>query len=178
MAESQESQERPEPSPAVRASEAVYRTVREKFGDAVSDFDANDTMPFFEVTDARRWKEVALFLRDDSRLDFNYLACLSGMDYPAEGKLGVVCNLESLGKHNHRIAVKINCSRDSAVLPSVARVWKTAEWHEREAFDMYGIRFDAHPDLRRILCPEDWEGYPLRKDYEVQESYHGVKVPY
>lgn len=161
-----------------RAAAAAYEIISEKFGDAISPLDVNPTMPFFEVTDAERWLEIALFMRDNPHLRFTYLACLSGMDYPDEGKLGIVCNLESLGEHDHRLAVKVRCDRDNAVIPTVARVWKTAEWHEREAYDMYGITFSNHPDLRRILCPEDWEGWPLRKDYKVQESYHGIQVPY
>ncbi len=161
-----------------QASHAAYMIIRERFADAVSEFDANPTMPFFEITDISRWPEIALFMRDNPNLRFTYMACLSGMDYPEEGKLGIVCNLESLGEHNHRIAVKVMCDRDGGSIPSVANVWKTAEWHEREAFDMYGMTFAGHPDLRRILCPEDWDGYPLRKDYQVQENYHGIKVPY
>jgi NADH:ubiquinone oxidoreductase subunit C len=61
---------------------------------------------------------------------------------------------------------------------TVSHIWGTADWHEREAYDMMGIVFDGHPDLRRILCPDDWEGWPLRKDYKVQEFYRGLKVPY
>ena len=63
-------------------------------------------------------------------------------------------------------------------VPSVSSIWKTADWHEREAFDLVGIEFTNHPDLRRILLPSDWEGYPLRKDYKEQEEYHGIKVKY
>jgi NADH-quinone oxidoreductase subunit C len=61
-------------------------------------------------------------------------------------------------------------------IPSVAGVWRTADWHEREVYDMSGVNFVGHPDLRRILCPEDWEGYPLRKDYEMPLDYHGIRA--
>ena len=62
-------------------------------------------------------------------------------------------------------------------LPTVSHVWRTADWHEREAYDMCGMQFENHPDHRRILLPDDWDGFPLRKDYEVQEFYHGIRVP-
>ncbi|MCW8796960.1 MAG: NADH-quinone oxidoreductase subunit C [Chlorobium sp.] len=174
MGESQESVSR---SQEVEAALALWEIVHAAFPDAVSALDENPFMPFFEVLQTERWREIALFLRDDPKLRCNYMACLSGVDYPEEGKLGIVCNLESVGVHAHKIAVKVYCDREDGVIPSVARVWKTADWHEREAFDMYGMTFSGHPDLRRILCPEDWTGYPLRKDYVVQESYHGIKVP-
>lgn len=172
-----ETQENTSQLPEVIEAKAVWAVLKEKFGDAVSEFDENPTMPFFEVLEPERWLDIALFMRDSPKLRFTYMACLSGVDYPEEKKLGIVCNLESLGELGHKIAVKVRCEREGGVIPSVARVWKTAEWHEREAFDMYGMTFSNHPDLRRILCPEDWEGYPLRKDYEVQETYHGIKVP-
>ncbi len=165
-------------SQSVAESAAAYAIIKEKFGDAISAFDANETMPFFEVLDVARWQEIALFLRDNGKLKFNYMACLSGVDYPAEEKLGIVCNLESLGELGHRLAVKLKCARNGGSIPTVSCVWHTANWHEREAYDMFGMLFTGHPDMRRILCPEDWEGFPLRKDYKVQETYHGIKVPY
>ncbi|MEI6847708.1 MAG: NADH-quinone oxidoreductase subunit C [Chlorobiaceae bacterium] len=165
-------------SRSVQKSSAAYAVIHERFGDVVSSFDGNETMPFFEVLDTSLWQEIALFMRDDAKLQFNYMACLSGVDYPADDKLGIVCNLESLGILGYRIAVKVNCSRNGGAIPTVSCVWHTANWHEREAYDMFGITFTGHPDLRRILCPEDWVGFPLRKDYKVQETYHGIRVPY
>jgi NADH-quinone oxidoreductase subunit C len=70
--------------------------------------------------------------------------------------------------------VKVYCPRENPRVPSVVDVWKAADWHEREAFDMFGIIFDGHPDLRRILCADDWVGYPLRKDYVFPREYHGI----
>ena len=165
-------------SQSVQESTAAYAIIQDKFAEAVSAFDANDTMPFFEVLDASAWPEIALFMRDNPKLQFNYMACLSGVDYQAEDKVGIVCNIESLGQLGHKIAVKVNCARQGGSIPSVAGVWHTANWHEREAYDMFGMLFQGHPDMRRILCPDDWEGYPLLKDYKVQENYHGIKVPY
>ncbi len=165
-------------SQSVQQSAAAYAIIHEKFGTAVSAFDANETMPFFEVLDTGLWPEIALFMRDHAKLKFNYMACMTGMDYQAEEKLGIVCNLESLSLFNHKLAVKVKCARDGGSIPTVAYVWHTANWHEREAYDMFGMLFAGHPDFRRILCPDDWEGFPLRKDYKVQESYHGIKVPY
>ena len=165
-------------SQSLQESAAAYSIIHEKFGDAVSAFDANETMPFFEVVDTSLWTEIALFMRDHAKLKFNYMACLTGVDYPAEEKLGIICNFESLGVFNHKLAVKVKCARNGGSIPSVACVWHTANWHEREAYDMFGMTFTGHPELKRILCPDDWEGYPLRKDYKVQDQYHGIKVPY
>ena len=165
-------------SQSLQESAAAYSIIHEKFGSAISALDANETMPFFEVIDTSQWTEIALFMRDHPKLKFNYMACLTGVDYPAEEKLGIICNFESLALFNHKLAVKVKCARDGGSIPSVACVWHTANWHEREAYDMFGMTFTGHPELRRILCPDDWEGYPLRKDYKVQDQYHGIKVPY
>lgn len=160
------------------APEEIHAIVKEEFGaDAISNLDNSRTMPNFTVLDHSLWQPIAYFMRTDERLKFDYLACLSGVDYN-DGTLGVVYNLESLATHQHKIAVKLKCSKENNKVPSVAEIWRTAEWHEREAYDLVGIVFEGNPDLRRILCPEDWEGHPLRKDYKVQEFYHGIRVPY
>jgi NADH-quinone oxidoreductase subunit C len=79
----------------------------------------------------------------------------------------------------HKLTIKVSASRENPQVKSVANIWRSADWNEREAYDLYGINFINHPDLRRILMPYDWEaGYPLRKDYKNPEFYQGMKVPY
>src|SRR4029079_19158049 len=77
-------------------------------------------------------------------------------------------------EHRHMIAIKVFTPRDNPSVPSVADLWPAADWHEREAYDMFGIDFPGHSDLRRILCADDWEGFPLRKDYQFPREYHGI----
>jgi NADH-quinone oxidoreductase subunit C len=121
-------------------------------------------------------RDICLFLRDNEQTAFDALMCLTGMDYTG-GKLGVVYHLHSM-KWDHKIVLKVEVTADHAHVQSVESVWKTANWHEREAYDLIGVVFDGHPDLRRILLPDDWEGHPLRKDYQLPEYYRGMKVPY
>ncbi|MFA6234606.1 MAG: NADH-quinone oxidoreductase subunit C [Bacteroidota bacterium] len=121
-------------------------------------------------------KDIALQVRDDAQLLFDTLMCLSGVDN-ADGTLGVVYHLDSM-THRHKLTLKVQVPVDNPHLPSVDRVWRIAEWHEREAFDLVGMIFDGNSDHRRILLPDDWEGHPLRKDYLVPEFYNGMKVPY
>ncbi len=118
---------------------------------------------------------AAKFLRDDEELLFDFLSCLSGVDL--KGRLAAVYQLFSMVKR-HKITLKVEVPTDAPTIQSVESIWRTANWHEREAFDLFGITFIGHPDLRRILLPYDWEGHPLRKDYQVPEYYNGMKVPY
>jgi NADH-quinone oxidoreductase subunit C len=113
--------------------------------------------------------EIMTALRDGIDTGFKYLSMIAGMDYsPASPRFGVVYNLYS-HKHHQRITLKTRLADDLApAIDSLAQVWSTAIWHEREAFDMMGIRFNGHPDLRRILLPEDWVGHPQRKDYPLR----------
>jgi NADH-quinone oxidoreductase subunit C len=151
-----------------------------------------DAIDPFVVIDAGDLIEVCRFLRDDSRLRFDLLNCISGVDYlepdpkkaPKAGfepHLEVVYHLSSF-THRHRFVLKIVLPRwkdDQAgklpEVPSVTSLWKAADWHEREVFDLSGVWFTDHPDLRRILTSEDWVGHPLRKDYEFPLEYHGIR---
>jgi NADH-quinone oxidoreductase subunit C len=154
----------------------IHDALKSRFGDAVLEAKLEGAPdPFIKIA-PERIREVALYLRDDPAMRFDTLCLLTGMDYTG-GKLGVVYHCASIAL-GHKIVLKVDLPLDNPHVPSVESVWKTANWHEREAFDMIGILFDGHPDLRRILMPDDWEGYPLRKDYQVPEYYNGMKVPY
>jgi NADH-quinone oxidoreductase subunit C len=126
--------------------------------------------------------DICRFLFEDPDISMDFLSDLCGVDYPdRKFRFEVVYNLYSL-KYRHRIRVKALVPEDSPYIDSVVSVWSGANWHEREACDMYGIVFQGHPDLRRILMPDDWEGYPQRKDYPLQgpedykyRSYEDVK---
>jgi NADH-quinone oxidoreductase subunit C len=125
--------------------------------------------------------QVCEELRDNNKTWFDFLSCLSGVDHgPEKNKFEIVYHLASI-PHKLQLVLKTikEHDRNSETLPSfhtVSGVWRTAEWHEREAFDLLGIHFEGHPDLRRILLPDDWEGYPLRKDYLAAEEYKGIKI--
>ena len=124
---------------------------------------------------------LCTFLRDDPDLSFNFLSDLCGVDYLGrKPRFDVVYHLYSLDK-NHRLRLKVKVEEGESV-PSVTCVWNTANWHEREVFDLLGIEFDGHPDLRRIVLPEDWDGHPLRKDFpltreEVMFSHNKNRPP-
>ena len=157
------------------AKEIIER-VQGQFPDEVVEADAEALDAFIKVR-PEAWFPVCAFLKTDSELQFDNLVCLTGIDYGPEKELGLIIHLFSFPKR-HEIVLKTDLPRENPHVKSIESLWRTADWHEREAFDLYGIVFDDHPDLRRILCPDDWEGYPLRKDYQVQEFYHGIRVPY
>lgn len=171
--------------------DSICQRLSDQFPQEVVRSETDTLDPWIEVA-AERWLEIARFLKSDPQLSFNYLNCITGVDYVHtdpkkaakaswEPHLDVVYHLTSLA-HRHRLVVKIMLPRwsdeDSELLPqmpSVASVWRTADWHEREVYDLIGVEFTGHPDLRRILCPEDWQGHPLRKDYEMPLEYHGIR---
>ena len=163
------------------APEEICRILKDRFGDAIEDSVLEGGHPYACVR-PDRWPEVARFLRDDSRLKLNTLRCISALDLLAEDKLACVYDLyhvptdrpAELKTSTRLFAVRVVTERKNPTIPSVADVWPAADWHEREAYDMMGITFIGHPDPRRILCPDDWEGYPLRKDYEFPLEYHDI----
>lgn len=176
----------------MKTKEEIYDILKKKFPDAVLEFQNELPVEPFIIVDPLKIDKVCLFLRDNEDLKFESLMSLSGVDdYNGEkvpdddeseviqgGTLSIYYHLYSISI-NHKITLKVSTERENPEVVSVESVWRTADWHEREVFDLFGIKFLMHPDLRRILMPEDWDaGYPLRKDYKNPEYYHGMKVPY
>ncbi len=152
----------------------IFELLKKEIGDQALELVEKEYHDPFIVVRANSIVETCLVLRDDPNTLFDYLVNLSGVD--DKDKFVVVYHLYSL-KHRHRIVLKVYLDRENPHIPTVERVWRSANWHEREAYDMFGIVFDGHSDLRRILCPYDWEGHPLRKDYKTPDYYKGIKVP-
>lgn len=125
--------------------------------------------------------EVCLELRNNPLTYFDFLSSLTGVDYGIElNRFGVVYHLASI-PYQTQLTLKISAENDRDLnnlpsFPSITSVYRTADWHEREAYDLIGIFFEGHPDLRRILLPDDWEGFPLRKDYRNAEFYKGIRI--
>lgn len=173
------------------SGQSFVEQLKQKFGDRISGANFENIDPWIEVTPPGLL-DVCRYLRDEPSLAFDYLNCISGVDYlhTDEKKAAkstwqphteVVYHLFSM-QHKHSLVLKVILPRwrDDVTgqlpqVPSVAGIWSTADWHEREVYDLSGVDFTNHPNLRRILCPEDWVGYPLRKDYEMPLEYHGIR---
>jgi NADH-quinone oxidoreductase subunit C len=152
----------------------IVRRLRERFADAIVE-DRTDALDPWVRVRPDAIADVCRYLKDDQALGFDALGNLSGVDYPKEQAIQVVYHLYSY-RHRHAVVLKVNADRDAPVVPSVAGVWRAANWLEREVFDLLGIDFAGHPDLRRLLMPEDWPGHPLRKDFVEPEEYHGIRT--
>ena len=151
---------------------AIHARLREQFGDAIGVLEGAGTNAF-AVVDPARIAEVGAFCRDDEALRFDCLSNLSGVDYPKQGHIQIVYHLLSYPLR-HVFVLKVNATRDDPVVVTVSNVWSAGDWQEREVFDLLGVSFTGHPDLRRILMPEDWPGHPLRKDFVEPQEYHGI----
>ncbi len=138
--------------------EEILERLKQKFGDAVTEGEVKGVEVRLTVKPEASW-EACRFLRD---VGFEYLNCLSGADWTI--RLEVVYDLSSL-QHPTKAHLRVPVDRTNPVVRTVTNIWRGANWHERECYDLFGVRFDGHPDHRRILLPEDWVGFPLRKDY-------------
>lgn len=172
-------------------SEGLLDRLQAKFGAGITGANLEAIDPWIEVApDALA--DVAKHLRDDAQAKFEMLNCITAVDYcepdPKKAKkvswdphIELVYHVSSISR-KHTLVLKVMLPRwkddvegNLPEVPSLVDVWSTADWHEREVYDLSGIRFVGHPDLVRILCPEDWVGHPLRKDYEMPLEYHGIR---
>ena len=180
---------------------AIHEFLKERFGDDVLEYvDSHEKGA--QVAPARV-AEIAQTLRDEETLDFNLLMCLTGVDWDgydeaAKGKSVAILGYDELGqpetsdrvgegdlgvayalyshRHGHKFALFVRVPRNAPDVPTVSGVWPTGAWHEREAYDLVGVNFTGHPDLRRILLEDSWEGHPLRKDYQMPGAWEGVRL--
>ena len=151
----------------------IHARLTERFGDTVGALESG-LDPALRVPPASI-VPVCEFLKHGPGLAFDCLSNQSGVDYPARNEIEVVYHLFSYVER-HAFTLKVSVARDAPSMPSVVPVWKTAIWQEREIFDLLGVVFTGHPDLRRILLPEDWVGHPLRKDFVEPTEYHGIST--
>lgn len=157
--------------------EEIKSLITEKFPKAILGENLESTPPALKI-EAVSNHEVCEFLHSYEKTYFDSLSCLTGIDNGEESdKMEVLYHLYSIPFDIH-LALTVELDRKEPAVESVSDIWRGANWHEREAYDLLGIKFNNHPDLRRILLPDDWEGYPLRKDYQEQETYHDIKVKY
>ena len=176
----------------MKTPEEIFELLKKKFGEAVLELVSDKPAESYITVDPLQIDKICNYLRDEKELEFNSLMNLSGVDDAngekvkdeneneiiKGGTLSVFYHLESTIL-KHKITLKVSADRDNPEVASVEEIWRSADWHEREAFDMYGIKFLNHHNLIRILMPYDWEdSYPLRKDYQNPEFYQGMKVPY
>lgn len=153
-------------------AQEIVALLGEKFGSRILESKTDVINPWSAV-EGSAILEVSQFMKSDDRLKMDHLELLGGADY--KDRIEVVYVLYSI-QHHHRYTLKCRLTRENPVVQTVESVWSVANWHEREAYDMFGIVFEGHSDLRRILCPDDWEGYPLRKDYKSPTSYRDMPV--
>jgi len=161
--------------------EDIKLLLTEKFGPGVIIGEETSGLQPALLIEPSRIVQVCLELRNNSKTYFDFLSSLTGVDYGVETMhFGVVYHLASI-PYKTQLTLKVSKENDRDLnnlpsFPSITSVYRTADWHEREAYDLVGIFFEGHPDLRRILLPDDWEGFPLRKDYKTAEYYKGIKI--
>ena len=161
--------------------EQIKSLLIEKFGSGVIVGEETTGMQPALLIAPSQIAEVCLELRDNPNTYFDFLSSITGVDYGVEAsRFGVIYHLASI-PYQTQLTLKISAENNRSLenlptFPSISSVYRTADWHERETYDLLGVFFDNHPDLRRILLPDDWEGFPLRKDYKTAEYYKGIKI--
>lgn len=161
--------------------EEIKLLLAEKFGDGVIVGEETGGMQPALLVAPDQIAHVCLELRNNPNTYFDFLSSVTGVDYGVEsGRFGVVYHLASI-PFQTQLTLKVSKENsrnldDLPEFPSITSVYRTADWHEREAYDLIGIYFVGHPDLRRILLPDDWDGFPLRKDYKNAEFYKGIRI--
>lgn len=153
----------------------IYADLSKVFGNGILEFQEEGTHNPTVVVEAGSVAKIITYLKTDERLQFDSLMNLAGHDPGVELEFNVLYHLYSTPL-KHYITLKVLTPRETPTVASIAEIHRTADWHEREAFDLYGIIFEGHPDLKRILMEDDWEGYPLRKDYVPAEFYRGMRI--
>ncbi len=150
----------------------IHERLKTRYGDDVGPLSEAKVDPFC-VVKRERIVEVGRFLKTEAGLDFDFLEDETAVDWPKKNVIEVVYHLLSY-EHRHTFVLKVEADRTAPAVPSVEGVWKTANWFEREIWDLFGVQFTGHPDLRRIMLPDDWVGHPLRKDYQEAGGWHGM----
>jgi NADH-quinone oxidoreductase subunit C len=142
----------------------VANRLRAQFGEDIRASTEEFGHPVATVS-PERYQEIARFLRDEPDLDFDYFDFLSGVDWrPKDRGFEVVSHLYST-RHNHHVRLKVECDAEDPRCPTLSNVWPGANWHEREAWELFGIVFEGHPHLVKLVLPEQFEGHPMRKDF-------------
>jgi NADH-quinone oxidoreductase subunit C len=150
----------------------IHERLKARFGDDVGAPSATKGDPWLLVK-AERLVEVCAFLKSTAGLEFDLCEDLTAVDWPKREVIEVVIHLFSV-KLKHALKLKVDAARANPVVPTLTGVWKGADWFEREVYDLFGVTFTGHPDLRRIMLPDDWVGHPLRKDYQEAGGWHGI----
>jgi NADH-quinone oxidoreductase subunit C len=150
----------------------ITALLKETFGGKILDSKVDGTNPW-AVVESTSIVEVCTFVRNDTRLGMNHLELLGGVDFKDRVEVVYIVTSLELG---HRYTLKCRLPRENPSIRTVETVWAVANWHERETYDMFGVVFEGHSDHRRILLPDDWEGYPLRKDYKAPKTYRDMPV--
>jgi len=149
----------------------IYESLRQRYAEKI--LEVGGKPDAYAVVDGSAIGEICHFLRDDSETAMDCLSNETGVDY--KDRIEVVYHLFSY-KHHHGCVLKVRLPRENPVVTTVEGIWNAANWMEREIFDLLGVTFQGHSDMRRILMPEDWPGHPLRKDFVEPQEYHGIST--